>query len=728
MFNTDKKILGTVIILLGISASSGLNGQGSSGFPENISDRFINYCRSFQWEEIYVQTDREEYIAGENLWMKIYLIDRQTNTPVEGTSLAYFEVLNSENRPVVQKRIKINGGSGPGEVVLPDSLSSGIYLIRAYTNRMKNFLPENCFHKKIKIYNALNNRNFSGIFKDLNFAPSSGKDEEIFIGKDKGLILQMEGTLSNDLTMTLKTNPDFRSVNGNLLYALIQTHGIIDYKGSLELTNDSISMTIPGKMLLPGINQIVIFNPKGDLLIEKYFYTKRSIPDDISIVTDTVYHRRNKISLVAKMDELQPVAVDSVTFCVSVAELTEVIPPDIEDYMTFGSEFGSIPDSIVKTGLNGYSPEEIESFLSRLKSRWISWDKVLSGATPSLKYGREAAFHYLTGHLVERNPTGDLGARTIFLSVPGKKAAFRYAITENDGSFKFILPVNEELKSLIIQPEIIDDNISINIETPFSEAYNKLIAVPEKVGQEYLDMISRQAANYQVGKIYGIDETSGKPENVVFTTGKWRFYGKPDIELIMDDYIKLPVMSEVFFELLPGVTLKGRKSSYDIAIADPVDGKFYDKPPVLFVDGVVINNAAIIANLDPDVVEEIDAVKDRYMVGDYIFYGLVNVITRAGDFISHADIPQYAVRIPYRVVDQLRSFKAPEYSDPRLKQSHLPDFRNTLYWNPDLKTDKDGKAVIEFWASDYATDYIINIQSITKDGRYLSCKRKIRIE
>jgi hypothetical protein len=48
--------------------------------------------------------------------------------------------------------------------------------------------------------------------------------------------------------------------------------------------------------------------------------------------------------------------------------------------------------------------------------------------------------------------------------------------------------------------------------------------------------------------------------------------------------------------------------------------------------------------------------------------------------------------------------------------------------NPDLKTDKDGKTVVEFWASDYATDYIINIQSITKDGRYLSCKKKIHIE
>ena len=728
MFNTKKKILRIVLILLCISAPSVVNGQGSSGFPENISDRFINYCRSFPWEEIYIQTDRDEYISGEDLWMKIYLIDRQTNTPVEGTSLAYFEVLNSQNRPVVQKKVRLIKGSGPGEVVLPDSLSTGVYIIRAYTNRMKNFLPENCFHKKIKIYNALTNRNFNGIFKDLELAGSSVPEELKIAGRDKNIKLETFRSMSGDLSLVLKTNPDFRSVNGRLLYILIQTHGNINYKGSLDLTGDSVVKSIPGSMLLPGINQVVIFNQKGDLLLEKYCYTGSDISDKITVLSDSTFKRRDKVSLLVEMSNLQSKGKDPATLSISVAESTEDIPGNIKDYMIFGSEFGSIPDSIFNHGLERYSQAEVDNYLSKLKSNWIKWDRILSGTTPSLKFLSETFFHYLTGRLVERNPSGNLGGRNIFLSVPGKKATFRYATTEDDGSFKFILPVNEELRSLIIQPEVIDGNININIETPFSEAYNRLIPLTGKFDREFLDMVSRQAANYQVEKIYDMGETSENQSNIIFSAGAYRFYGKPDIEIIMDDYIKLPVMPEVFFELLPGVTLKGRKSNYEITIADPVDGKFYDKPPVLFIDGVVINDASIIANLDPEVVEEIDAVKDRYLIGDYLFYGLVNVITRAGDFVSNVDIPQYAVRIPYRVVDQTRPFKAPDYSDSRSRQSHLPDFRNTLYWNPDVSTDKEGKAVVDFWASDYATDYVINIQSVTEDGRLISYKKKIHIE
>jgi len=205
------------------------------------------------------------------------------------------------------------------------------------------------------------------------------------------------------------------------------------------------------------------------------------------------------------------------------------------------------------------------------------------------------------------------------------------------------------------------------------------------------------------------------------------FYGKPDIELIMDDYIKLPVMEEVFLELLPGAFLKMKRSVYEISIADPVTNSIYDIPPVLLIDGVVIDEPEIIAGLDPETVEEIDVVKERYMVGDYMSYGIVNVITRAGDY-SYVTLPDHAVRLSYIVAEPVCSFHFPDYSTSEMKQSRIPDFRNTLYWNPSVEPDEEGKARVEFWSSDYNTDYLINIQGITAGGTVISYKEKIRIE
>jgi len=195
----------------------------------------------------------------------------------------------------------------------------------------------------------------------------------------------------------------------------------------------------------------------------------------------------------------------------------------------------------------------------------------------------------------------------------------------------------------------------------------------------------------------------------------------------MDDYIKLPVMQEVFFELTPGVFLKKRKSEYEISIADPVENRIYDEAPLLFIDGVVIKDPAIIANLDPETVEKIDAVKSRYFVGEYMMYGLVNVITRAGDF-RNVTLPDYAVRLPYRVAEPVNSFSSPDYTSLEKRQSHIPDFRNTLYWTPSVKTDKEGKAVVEFWSSDFRSDYEINLQGFTVDGIPVSIRKTIKVQ
>ena len=171
----------------------------------------------------------------------------------------------------------------------------------------------------------------------------------------------------------------------------------------------------------------------------------------------------------------------------------------------------------------------------------------------------------------------------------------------------------------------------------------------------------------------------------MFTGGSKRFYGKPDIELVMDDYIKLPVMQEVFFELIPGVFMKEEgETGYEITISDPIENKVYDEPPILLIDGVV-EGSQLIADLDPEHVERIDAVKSRYFVGNYLFQGLVNVITRKGDF-SKFQLPDYAVRLPYRVTEQAVTFHLPDYSLPENKEKPYSGLQEYNVLEPFSKT------------------------------------------
>jgi hypothetical protein len=191
------------------------------------------------------------------------------------------------------------------------------------------------------------------------------------------------------------------------------------------------------------------------------------------------------------------------------------------------------------------------------------------------------------------------------------------------------------------------------------------------------------------------------------------------MEIFLDDYISLPVMQEVFFELVPGVLLRSIKSGYDVKIINPLTGNYYAEPPLIMIDGVIINDLTVLGDLNPEIVEKIEVVKTPYLIGDLVLHGIVNVITRTGDF-SNITLPDYTVVLPYRVIDNPDTFIAPDYSDKQKSQKRIPDLRNTLYWNPSIKTDNYGKAETEFWTSDLPGTYTISVRGISAAGERVS--------
>jgi len=146
----------------------------------------------------------------------------------------------------------------------------------------------------------------------------------------------------------------------------------------------------------------------------------------------------------------------------------------------------------------------------------------------------------------------------------------------------------------------------------------------------------------------------------------------------------------------------------------------------VMVDGVIINDLTVLADLNPELVEKIEVVKTPYLIGDLILHGIVNVITRSGDF-SNITMPDYVVVLPYMVVEKPSAFISPDYSDERNRINRIPDLRNTLYWNPSVKTDRNGEAEIEFWTSDLPGNYSIKIQGISGTGKKISLCRSFMV-
>lgn len=104
-------------------------------------------------ERIVVRLDKDFYLSGEYLRFSIYCLDARSRHFSPLSKVAYIELLESGPTSVLQAKILLEDGKGYGEIFLPANMSSGNYLLRGYTNWMKNYRADLYFHVPVHIIN-----------------------------------------------------------------------------------------------------------------------------------------------------------------------------------------------------------------------------------------------------------------------------------------------------------------------------------------------------------------------------------------------------------------------------------------------------------------------------------------------------------------------------------------------------------------------------------------------
>lgn len=103
-------------------------------------------------ERVFVHTDKECYVAGEEIHVKFYTVD-QNFQPSALSKVGYVEICNHQ-KPWIQLKLALDKGSGGGKVKIPSSLPSGIYQLSGYTRYMRNEGQDVFFKRQIAIINA----------------------------------------------------------------------------------------------------------------------------------------------------------------------------------------------------------------------------------------------------------------------------------------------------------------------------------------------------------------------------------------------------------------------------------------------------------------------------------------------------------------------------------------------------------------------------------------------
>lgn len=103
-------------------------------------------------DALYVHTDKPYYIAGENLWFKIYLRKATNLLPGKWSKGVNIELISPENEIIDERKIYAYGEFSNGDFKLSSALKEGRYRLRAYSNWMRNFGDSTFFNQEIQIY------------------------------------------------------------------------------------------------------------------------------------------------------------------------------------------------------------------------------------------------------------------------------------------------------------------------------------------------------------------------------------------------------------------------------------------------------------------------------------------------------------------------------------------------------------------------------------------------
>ncbi len=107
------------------------------------------------FEKIFISTDRDSYVAGEDLWLSAYCFNIADSLRfTDLSSIAYLELHNS-SAMVLSAKIALINGRGCGNLTLPPNMPTGNYRLVAYTKQMLNYSTPLIFEKVISVYNVL---------------------------------------------------------------------------------------------------------------------------------------------------------------------------------------------------------------------------------------------------------------------------------------------------------------------------------------------------------------------------------------------------------------------------------------------------------------------------------------------------------------------------------------------------------------------------------------------
>lgn len=729
------------------------------------SQKFDAYKKTMPEVNLHLVFNQCKYSPGDTVWFKAYFVNEDV-VGVPGKQLINLDLVDSRGKSRLHLLSQVKDGHGQNQFVIPDSLSSGIYLVTAYSNWMRNFDPVFMFKKEIEIVSentvekmtdgirlsaeggvltagvpgkvcartnnsndvvqifdsrgneiARANTNCFGVAsvivtpgKDVSYvARILGASEAYPLPKVEGdgCSLMLDALAGQgESTRLFVRMPQYSKFLSEELTIVVSARGKIHFTKTFTQHDERpLSLEVLNDELPAGIIHASLLSKEGVLLSSRDFYNAVNDITNVKIkIGDQPIHPREKVKLEVVMTDESGNPVQGEY---SIAVLNTTLSNDEKAIECHTLKYSVGDDSFL---IDDNQLRDYNDYLIT-ETHPVRWEEILAGKIPAPRYKFETAIQRIGtaygGETVE--PVPDLTRIMFYL----QDAEDRYEIISSGGG-KFLLTMSElygqdelfylartnekdirDLKIVWDKDSIKFPKAPISTESSTPDRYAAFALKQKLIAQSY-GLFSKESQSDYVNKKMNIER------NVV----------DADVSINVQDYVDFSTMGELIKEVVPALYTRKRGEKNIVRVKYlPTETESGD--PVYIIDGIATMNTDFFLSLQPKDILTVKVIHSDGKLGSFGLMGkngIVVVQTKMGNL-------REPLRDSSRIIQGISkplAFHVPNYSGSDF--ANRPDFKSTIYWNPSLKTNSAGKALVEFYPSDDVGKFTVRIEGLTKGG------------
>ncbi len=568
----------------------------------------------------------------------------------------------------------------------------------------------------------------------VSFADGSIATPELPKIQMGGIVLGLDNSDADVLRLKLQSDASFfKAYEGKSFYILGKSGGVICYGAQMQLHDLVYSASIPKSKFPTGIVQVTLFSDEGEPLSERIAFIQHNDMLNLSLTADKPsYFTRQKVKLnFTAKNNSQPVEGN---FSISVIDEAKVpfnenaetniltnllLTSDIKGYIEKPNYYFAHPDDRTSA--------DLDILMQTQGYRRFSYDGIMGNKFPAVTFTPELGID-ITGTLRGSNGI-PVKNGNVHLLIADKNHS-ENAVTDIDGRFKFSNVVFSDSSKVVISarnnPRSSDLVLSLD-----GDPYQK-IGVNYNTPDEIVNIDSTLSAYLKNSKVK-FNSTHTLKEVIIKDTR----IAKP---VSHRDFGSLASLSAEPDRLIPGSQLKDCSSVLSCLMTMAMGMTFNEEnfyvtrdynqgkkvPAQIFLRGTPVDinalnsiNSADIESVEIFTKDELGLINSAYGTN-----GAIVINMKKAPDMKKISLQELKDLIPQRSeitftpkgYAAIRTFYLPRYAGPRESQPVQIDTRSTIYWNPNVMTDKTGTTSFEYFNADGKGTYRAVIEGLDSDG------------